>query len=645
MTTNIHYLIAGMAVLLVVIWQYSRQRQMDDRNSRMFRRLLSVVSLDVAAELVSTGFILYAPYSFNVCRMLSNTVFYLFQALLPLLLLYYVCTLCTSRVIAPSAVLRMGIPTIALVCIILTNPFTEMLFYFDGTGYRHGPWYLLLYVSALLHIAGAAVFVAVHRASVSRRNLASLFAVFALAALGIAAQAVNPEVLTTGFGLSLSILAMYLTINNPCACMDSLTGLNDKQYLLRRMDELTDAHKAFHIITVYAYQLEHMNKIAGMRGGDEFLRRAAERMQEIAGRNVFRVTGRRFLLLTFSLREYETCLTRLRQLFHTQPDDAQSAPTPVILCGVVNAEKLGTSGLVLDYAEYLESLVSQSGETQVIQNDRKTMDSFHYNKQVEQFLHRAIEEDLFEVYYQPVYSLHRQRYVTLEALSRLRHPELGWISPDIFIRLAEKNHLITQITELQLRRVCRFLRENPALRASIANVKINLSPLDLIQSESGSHLVPGAVIVGGVLRVVCVVRIEVFQHAVGVLIERPGAVCGLRPFIVRAAEVGALGVVRRQLAVEHLREGLRELIAALASDLAVRPREQHGRGIDDAERQSDEDGDRAERDDERNAAPPSAPQRVPALPYPVHVCRLLCVMKIRVRQRRTLHSACSCCLR
>lgn len=241
MTTNIHYLIAGMAVLLVVIWQYSRQRQMDDRNSRMFRRLLSVVSLDVAAELVSTGFILYAPYSFNVCRMLSNTVFYLFQALLPLLLLYYVCTLCTSRVIAPSAVLRMGIPTIALVCIILTNPFTEMLFYFDGTGYRHGPWYLLLYVSALLHIAGAAVFVAVHRASVSRRNLASLFAVFALAALGIAAQAVNPSVLTTGFGLSLSILAMYLTINNPCACMDSLTGLNDKQYLLRLMDSRSSA--------------------------------------------------------------------------------------------------------------------------------------------------------------------------------------------------------------------------------------------------------------------------------------------------------------------------------------------------------------------------------------------------------------------
>ena len=489
MTTNLHYLIAGMAVLLVVLWQYSHQRQMDDRNSLMFRRLLTVVSLDVLAELVSTCFILYAPYSFGVGRMLSNTVFYLFQAILPLMLLYYVCTLCSSRVISTGTVLRMGIPTIALVFIILTNPFTEKLFYFDSTGYCHGPWYLLLYISALLHIAAAAIFVAVHRDAVSRRNLTALLTVFLLAAFGIAAQAVNPAVLTTGFGLSLSILAMYLTINNPCACIDSLTGLNDKQYLLRRMNELTDAHKAFHIITVYAYQLDHMNKVSGVQSGDEFLRRAAEHMQEIAGRNVFRVTGKRFLLLTFSLREYEACLTSLRQVFHTQPDDAQAAPSPVILCGVVGAEKLGTGGLVLDYAEYLESLAARSGGTEVIQNDRKNRDSFYYNKQVEQFLHRAIDEDLFEVYYQPVYSLHQQRFVTLEALSRLRHPTLGWISPDIFIRLAEKNRLISQITELQLRRVCRFLRENPALRASIANVKINLSPLDLIHSDGGSHLI------------------------------------------------------------------------------------------------------------------------------------------------------------
>ena len=63
------------------------------------------------------------------------------------------------------------------------------------------------------------------------------------------------------------------------------------------------------------------------------------------------------------------------------------------------------------------------------------------------------------------------------------------IVQDVYKRQAEKNRLISQITELQLRRVCRFLRENPALRASIANVKINLSPLDLIHSDGGNHLI------------------------------------------------------------------------------------------------------------------------------------------------------------
>lgn len=47
-----------------------------------------------------------------------------------------------------------GIATILLVSIVLTNPFTEKLFYFDiSAGYVEGPWYRLMYYSALFHLA------------------------------------------------------------------------------------------------------------------------------------------------------------------------------------------------------------------------------------------------------------------------------------------------------------------------------------------------------------------------------------------------------------------------------------------------------------------------------------------------------------
>lgn len=125
----------------------------------------------------------------------------------------------------------------------------------------------------------------------------------------------------------------------------------------------------------------------------------------------------------------------------------------------------------------------------MIQDDHQTMNGFLYNKRVEQYLHTAIAEDLFELYYQPVYSTQEKRFVTLEALSRLHHPELGWIAPDVFIQIAEKNHLIEQITDLQFCRVCRFLKEHGKLMEQLLNVKVNLSSLDLMRTDCSSHFI------------------------------------------------------------------------------------------------------------------------------------------------------------
>ena len=168
-------------------------------------------------------------------------------------------------------------------------------------------------------------------------------------------------------------------------------------------------------------------------------------------------------MLTSSLEEYEYYFSKLKRLFDVNKVldvEDKNITVPVIISGIINAQKLGESGLIMEYSEYLESLTPQSGLTEVIQDDRQTMNGFMYYKRVEQYLHKAIEEDLFEVYYQPVYSTRERRFITVEALSRLYHPELGWIAPDVFIQIAEKNHMIEQITDMQFRRICRFLKQN-----------------------------------------------------------------------------------------------------------------------------------------------------------------------------------------
>ena len=402
-------------------------------------------------------------------------------------------TLHDNKLISVKKMLLAGIATILLVSIVLTNPFTEKLFYFDiSAGYVEGPWYRLMYYSALFHLAVILILVISWKKEFGPQKIKVILDILILCGCGVVIQLLYYPLLMTGFGMSLGILALFLTINNPNANRDSLTGVYNHLYLTRRSDELIAAGKSFHIITIYLYQLKHINKVAGVEGGDYILQLTAKKLEELCGSRVFRITGKRFLVLTMSLQEYEYYITQIKKMFETdmQMDADSSKPaTPVILSGIVHGQKLGTSGLMLEYEEYLESLSLQNGMIEVIQDDQQTMDGFLYNKKVEQYLHTAIAQDLFEVYYQPVYSTAKNDFVTLEALSRLHHPELGWIAPDVFIQIAEKNHMIEQITDLQFKRVCMFINEHRDLMKKLFNIKVNLSSLDLMRSDCSSHFI------------------------------------------------------------------------------------------------------------------------------------------------------------
>ena len=71
----------------------------------------------------------------------------------------------------------------------------------------------------------------------------------------------------------------------------------------------------------------------------------------------------------------------------------------------------------------------------------------------------------------------------------MRHPTLGPVSPDVFIRIAEKNDLIARFDLLQLRRACRFLREHPQVVERIDTVKFNLSPVELMMRGHAQNLI------------------------------------------------------------------------------------------------------------------------------------------------------------
>ena len=493
MIYNMDFLISAMVILLLILWHFLGQKRAEDLNNRVFLFFAVLGTADVVAEFFTNYYITSYNSDMENAAVIVTTIFYLLQALLPVTFIFYIQTLHEQKIISAKKMFISGVPTLVLISVILTNPFTEKLFSFDVTaGYVKGPWYLLMYVSALGHFAVALLLILLWRKKLGPQKVKILLEIFVISGVGVVLQMFCQSLLMTGFGMSLGILALFITINNPNANLDSLTGLYNHLYLTRKMGELIASGKSFHIITVYLYQLKHINRVAGVQGGDSILQQIAGQLGALCGQKVTRITGKRFLVLTSSLEEYEYYFAKLKRLFDVNKVldvEDKNIAVPVIISGIINAQKLEESGLIMEYAEYLESLTPQSGLTEVIQDDRQTMNGFMYYKRVEQYLHKAIEEDLFEVYYQPVYSTRERRFITVEALSRLYHPELGWIAPDVFIQIAEKNHMIEQITDMQFRRICRFLKENRELMSRLLNVKVNLSSLDLMRNDCSSHFI------------------------------------------------------------------------------------------------------------------------------------------------------------
>ncbi len=78
---------------------------------------------------------------------------------------------------------------------------------------------------------------------------------------------------------------------------------------------------------------------------------------------------------------------------------------------------------------------------------------------LEKHLRNALKNNEFLLYYQPQFDLEKDKISGFEALIRWDNTELGFVSPDRFIGIAEETHLIIAIGEWVLKTACVFIKQ------------------------------------------------------------------------------------------------------------------------------------------------------------------------------------------
>lgn len=490
MVYNMDFLIAALIFLLLILGHCMDMRRMDVQKNRTFTIFMMIGIADILFDMLCTLMISWERADLAWLLRISLMVLYLLQVMVPYMLQRHMLVQYRKRNLRRDVILWTAYPAV-MVLMVLINPWTKLLYTVNDAGkYIRGPLYMSMYLYAMVYILSLAIVAIRHIREIGRSRVLALWELIVFSGACVVVQSINNDLLMTGFGIALGITVLFFTMNNPYQNTDHLTGAFSVNYLHERMQDLVVRKREFHLITV-ELQMRRVNLTYGAQAGDRLLIQTAEALRSINRRNlVFRVSGQRFLILAYSIVDYDAAITQVRRRF-SAPISVEGGQLhcPVMISGIPHGERFGDSAVLLEYLNYLAQLTPPGTRTAVVQDNEETRKGFRYEQSIESYLQQALAEDKFEICFQPVYSIRSGRCVSLEVLSRMRHPTLGPVSPDVFIRVAEKNDMIARFDQLQLRRACRFLCAHPEIVEEIDTVKFNLSPVELMMRGHAQNLI------------------------------------------------------------------------------------------------------------------------------------------------------------
>lgn len=149
--------------------------------------------------------------------------------------------------------------------------------------------------------------------------------------------------------------------------------------------------------------------------------------------------------------------------FH--PDDASSA------------EELKRNA---DFAMYY---AKSQGRNCVFAFDKIIASEYQQRSQFKDDLKQAIDENQFELFYQPQVGINAQEVIGLEALIRWHHPTKGFISPEIFISIAEESGQIQEIGDWVLDEACRQMSHWHKNGLANMQIAVNVSAMQFMRSD------------------------------------------------------------------------------------------------------------------------------------------------------------------
>ncbi|OJV61688.1 MAG: hypothetical protein BGO41_05550 [Clostridiales bacterium 38-18] len=274
------------------------------------------------------------------------------------------------------------------------------------------------------------------------------------------------------------------------AYTDSLIRLKNRAYFEEKHREFIESGSDGTLLLIDINNFKYINDLYGHTFGDEILKQVANRLSSFSDHidgNLARFSGNEFVFLLKNTSDYHKIVAIVKEICDIIETPLINGTTVLKInssMGVTIFPKDGTS---------FEQII-QNADIAMFHARKVVKKSFYFfNEEIknsaitemnyEHLLRKAIEEDEFEVYYQPIMSIQNKNIKGFEALVRWQSKDLGFIMPDRFIPIAEKTRLINEIGLIVLEKACHFLEDISSLSDHELDMSVNISVIQLLEDN------------------------------------------------------------------------------------------------------------------------------------------------------------------
>jgi len=290
------------------------------------------------------------------------------------------------------------------------------------------------------------------------------------------------------------------------AYFDTVTGLPNRTTLRKDLGQaIARAAGTDSVVAVFSLDLDNFKRIndtLGRDSGDRLLKTVAERLTAClrrrdsafglkadvrAGDFVARTGGDEFYVVLTEFRSAEESAVVARRMLEAIAQPVNLGGEDLVLSATAGISVYpvdGTSAdLLIDRADAAKNHAKAEGRGRY-QFYTSAINARAFERlSMENNLRKALQQEQFELYYQPKIDIRTGRFAGAEALVRWRHPDLGIVSPANFIPIAEETGLIVPLGEWIIRAACRDIAAWRGQGFNDVRVAVNISPMQFASAE------------------------------------------------------------------------------------------------------------------------------------------------------------------